>query len=108
MLHIPAAVVEKERNRIAQRTREALAAAKARGQQLGANGVGERSRVAADVRAERLRAIVTPLAGQTSREIAKALNDQHVPTARGGYWHAQIVMRLMARLGLPVDDSWTS
>jgi len=30
-------------------------------------------------------AIVTPLAGQTNREVAKHLNDRHVPTARGGY-----------------------
>jgi hypothetical protein len=34
------------------------------------------------------------------REIANALTDRHVPTARGGYWHAQTVARLMARLGL--------
>jgi len=47
--------------------------------------IGEPSRAAADARAERLRAIVTPLAGQPNREIAKHLNDRHVPTARGGY-----------------------
>ena len=48
MLHIHAAVAEKERNRIAQRTREVLAAAKARGQQLGNPEIGQRGRVLAD------------------------------------------------------------
>jgi DNA invertase Pin-like site-specific DNA recombinase len=100
MLHIHAAVAEKERSRIAQRTREALAAAKARGQQLGDPEIGKRNRAAADAHAERLRAIVTPLAGQTRRAIAKHLNDRRVPTARGGYWHANTVARLMHRLGL--------
>jgi hypothetical protein len=49
---------------------------------------------------EQLRAIVTSLAGRTSREIAKHLNNRRVPTARGGYWHAQTVARLLDRLGL--------
>jgi hypothetical protein len=38
--------------------------------------------------------------GRTRREIAKHLDDRRVPTARGGYWHAQTVMRPLDRLGL--------
>ena len=100
MLHIHAAVAEKERSRIAQRSREALAAAKARGQQLGDPEIGKRNRAAADAHAESLRAIVTPLAGQTTRAIAKALNARGIKTARGGQWQSPQVMRLLNRLGL--------
>ncbi|MBV9532135.1 MAG: recombinase family protein [Bradyrhizobium sp.] len=100
MLHIHAAVAEKERSRISQRTKEALAAAKARGQQLGDPEIGERSRAIADMLAESLREVVTPLAGQTMRAIAKVLNDRGIPTPRGGLWQAPQVMRLMNRLGL--------
>src|SRR5215470_9713977 len=71
MLHIHAAVAEKERARIAQRTREALAAAKARGVKLGDIDIGRRKAEAADAFAEGLRATVTPLSGQTTRAIAK-------------------------------------
>jgi DNA invertase Pin-like site-specific DNA recombinase len=100
MLHIHAAVAEQERNRIAQRTREALRAAKARGKQLGDPELGRRNRAAADTHAETLRAIVTPLAGQTTRAIAKALNDRGIKTVRGGQWQSPQVMRLLDRLGL--------
>jgi len=44
---------------------------------------------------ESLRAIVTPLAGQTTRAIAQALNDRGIPTPRGGHWQSPQVMRLM-------------
>lgn len=44
MLHIYAAVAEKQRSHIAERTRAALAAAKARGQQLGDPAIGRRNR----------------------------------------------------------------
>jgi DNA invertase Pin-like site-specific DNA recombinase len=100
MLHIHAAVAEKERNRIAQRTREALAAAKARGQQLGDPEIGKRNRAAADRHAESLRAVVTPLAGRTLAAIAAALNERGVRTVRGGQWQSPQVMRLLDRLGL--------
>jgi DNA invertase Pin-like site-specific DNA recombinase len=88
------------RGRIATRTREALAAAKARGQQLGDPEIGQRNRAAADAHAESLREIVTPLAGQTTRAIAKALNDRGIPTPRGGQWQSPQVMRLLDRLGM--------
>jgi DNA invertase Pin-like site-specific DNA recombinase len=99
MLHIYAAVAEKERARIAQRTRGALAAAKARGQQLGKPEIGN-NRAAVNGHAESLRVIVTPLAGQATRAIAKALNDRGIKTVRGGQWQSPQIMRLLDRLGL--------
>ena len=100
MLHIHAAVAEKERARIAQRTKEALAAAKARGVQLGDRDIGRRKAAAADAFAEGLRTTVTPLAGRPMRAIAATLNERGIRTARGAAWQPPQVMRLLDRLGL--------
>jgi DNA invertase Pin-like site-specific DNA recombinase len=102
MLHIHAAVAEKERNRIAQRTREALAAAKARGVKLGDPELGKRNRAAAVELAEELREIVEPLAlaGQTLSAIAAELDRRGVKPPGGGAWHAPQVIRLVDRLQL--------
>ena len=96
MLHIHAAVAEKERNRIAQRTREALAAAKARGQQLGNPDIGKLRKE----RATHLRSIIEPLRGLPAKRISAILNDRKVAAPRGGSWQATQVIRLLTRLDL--------
>jgi DNA invertase Pin-like site-specific DNA recombinase len=86
MLHIHAAVAEKERERIAQRTREAIAAAKARGQQLGDPNIGKLRKSEADERATQLRSIIEPLRGLPASRISVILNDRKVAAPRGGIW----------------------
>jgi DNA invertase Pin-like site-specific DNA recombinase len=98
MLHIHAAVAEKERHRIAQRTKEALAAAKARGQQLGNPEIGNARKAEADLHAERLRPIIDPLRELPAKRISAILNDRKVTAPRGGKWQATQVIRLLNRL----------
>ncbi|KRR10562.1 recombinase family protein [Bradyrhizobium valentinum] len=100
MLHIHAAVAEKERNRIAQRTKEALAAAKARGQQLGNSDIGRLRKAEAQERAANLRAVIEPLRGLSANRISAVLNDRKVAAPRGGKWQATQVIRLLDRLDL--------
>src|SRR5689334_18839007 len=97
MLHIHAAVAEKERERIAQRTREALAAAKARGKQLGNPDLGKLRKAEAEERAAPLRSIIEPLRGLPAKRIAAILNDRKIAAPRGGGWQATQVIRLLAR-----------
>src|SRR4029079_13085938 len=100
MLHIHAAVAEKKRERIAQRTREALAAAKARGQQLGDANIAQLRQAEAFERANRLRSIVEPLRNIPAKRISEILNLRKIAAPRGGRWQATQVIRLMARLDL--------
>ncbi len=104
-LHLYAALAEQERRFIGQRTKAALAAAKARGVKLGGLRPTTAQRNAtvaqeADRHAERVRALVVPMkeAGASLRQIAAALNAAGTPTARGGSWGAATVANVLARL----------
>ena len=107
VLHLFAALAEKERALISTRTRQALSAAKARGVTLGNPRLHAARRSAVEaVRAEadRFADNVLPIireaqkAGATSlREIAAALNARGVATARGGQWHAKSVSNILER-----------
>jgi DNA invertase Pin-like site-specific DNA recombinase len=98
---------------ISDRTKAALAAAKARGIRLGnpngaahLRGLGNAPAVAAlragaQNRADDLRPAIDDLraAGVTSaRELARGLNERGILTPRGGAWHAASVQRVLRRL----------
>jgi DNA invertase Pin-like site-specific DNA recombinase len=107
VLHLFAALAEKERSMIATRTRDALARAKARGVKLGGPKLRQARKAAAEAieaAADRHAANVMPIVreirkagAKTLRAIAEALNARGVPTARGGRWQAQTVANLLQR-----------
>jgi DNA invertase Pin-like site-specific DNA recombinase len=107
VLHLFAALAEKERALISARTRQALAAAKTRGVALGnpkLHVARKSALVAVTASADRFAANVLPIireaqrAGATSlREIAAALNARGIATARGGQWHAKTISNILER-----------
>ena len=100
MLHLYAALAEKERRLISQRTRDALAAKKAQGVKLGGlNAKGVRNREEAKARAEALRPLLAELAGLSARAIAAELNARGMATPNGARWQAETVIRVQRRLG---------
>jgi DNA invertase Pin-like site-specific DNA recombinase len=101
MLHLYAALAEKERAMISRRTKDALAAKKAQGVTLGGlRAHGAQARDDALERAEQLRPVFDELAGLSARKIAAALNERKIATPTGGVWHAATVIRVQKRLRL--------
>jgi DNA invertase Pin-like site-specific DNA recombinase len=107
VLHLFAALAEKERALISGRTKSALAAAKAKGVKLGNPRIdAARDRAVASLQAEADRAarnvlpIITEIrrsGATTLRAIAESLNARGVPTPRGGRWHGMSVRNVLAR-----------
>jgi DNA invertase Pin-like site-specific DNA recombinase len=107
MLHLYAALAEKERTMISARTRAALAAAKARNVKLGNPRLVEaRPAAVAAVKAEadRFAGNVLPIirdiqasGARTLRQVATALNARGIATPRGGQWHAASVAGILKR-----------
>jgi DNA invertase Pin-like site-specific DNA recombinase len=114
MLRQMLAVAELEAGFIGERTRKALAAAKARGVKLGGNRgnlpavsdkgreISRRVRMAkAQDRVKLVAPVIAELraSGATSlRQIADALNARSIPTPRGATWQPAQVKRLLERL----------
>src|SRR3954467_4622422 len=108
MLHLYAALAEKERRLISERTKAALAAKKQRGEVLGnPRNIAEAGQVGRAVQAaeaKRFAANILPIirsiqsAGPIGMvAVAKLLNERGVRTARGGQWHVSSVANLLAR-----------
>ena len=106
-LHIYAALAEQEREFIGARTKAGLAAAKARGVQLGGTRPGTlRVNAAAKARAageaEKLRAVLAPMvaAGMPLRAMGQALAGAGTVTRTGAPLGPSQVARILQRLGL--------
>lgn len=104
-LHILAAVAQKECEDISKRTTVALAAAKARGVELGKFGkevLSQRNKEKANAYAQSLQPIIDKIRAQgikTVRGIADELNRLKISTAKGGQkWHICTVFNLLQRI----------
>ncbi len=99
-LHILAAVAEHEREMIAKRTKEGLAAAKARRRQARQPGAGQGDGRGCSKAGRGIAAALMQMVGQSARSIAARLTEMGIAAPRGGAWCYKTVLRVMARLGL--------
>lgn len=95
MSQMLAVLGEFERGLIAERTRNALAAARAQGRPIGPPAVGDRPELASRIRGMRE-------SGATLQAICDALNAEGVPTARGGsMWRPSAVQAVLGNKRRP-------
>ncbi|RWQ80263.1 MAG: recombinase family protein, partial [Mesorhizobium sp.] len=116
VLHLFAAVAERERAMISKRTCAALAAAKERGVKLGGPKLAEAQQKSmevrmaqADVFAVNILPIISDIQAsgvKSLRQIAVALNARGIASARGGTWTAVQVTDILQRTSAaPVNRS---
>jgi DNA invertase Pin-like site-specific DNA recombinase len=99
VLHLFAALAQKERALISKRTKEGLAAAKRRGVKLGGWTAGsEKSQQEAAALAKRMAPVMAELAELSAQKAAAELNNRKIASATGGKWYAATVVRLRERL----------
>ena len=98
MLHLFAALAEKERRMISQRTKEALQAAKARGVVLGNQKQADAMKAAARARAADLEPFLRAHADLSDRAVATEL------AKRGTVVSYMTINRMRARLGLRQEE----
>src|SRR5262249_56348503 len=109
-IQILATVAEHEREAISERTKAALAAAKARGKKLGGPRLAAARRASikarseiADAFAANVRRIIKEIQASgvsTLPGVARALTARGVPTARGGSWSDVMVAAVLRRQGV--------
>lgn len=106
-IHVMAAFAEHEAKRISERTKAALAVAKARGKKLGGAGPAnlkrniEQRQQQADAFAEKLRPVLNGFAadGLNKEQQVARLNELGIMTPRGGQWSRMQLHRVLKRLG---------
>jgi DNA invertase Pin-like site-specific DNA recombinase len=98
MLHLFAALAEKERRLISERTKAALAAAKAKGVKLG--GIRPKQIIAKQEALDRAEALRPILVELSHNALARELNRRGIATPQGTAWSPVTVIRLRKRLAV--------
>jgi DNA invertase Pin-like site-specific DNA recombinase len=119
VLHVYAALAEREHSMISARTKAGLATAKARGMKLGMSARNKRevrqteasgakaNQTAAIERTESLRwAVESALSGDASlRKASDLLNERGITSPGGGRRHAPSLLKATRRLGLRAPNA---
>jgi DNA invertase Pin-like site-specific DNA recombinase len=114
ILHLYAALAEKERALISDRTKAGLRAAKRRGTRLGMAGKSARAmrqiqargaeanrqKALEQVSAVKLHVADALAGGRSLRAAAEWLNERGIESPGGGRWHAPSLLKAAVRLGL--------